>query len=97
MTEAWRDKLRARAFTALTKKAAFGNDIDLSDFVAEGAASGEISEEVQKRSLEVGVDVSQQKGGTYFQLDHSVLLSQLASKVQGLELISIDLALQKYD
>jgi Fe-S cluster assembly scaffold protein SufB len=97
MTEAWKDKLRARAFSALTKKAAFGNDIDLSEFVAKGTATGEVSEEIRKRSLEVGVDVSREKGGTYFQLDHSVLLSQLASKVQGLELIPIDLALQKYD
>ena len=97
MAEAWREKLRMRALTAVTKKAAFGNDIDLSEFIEPGATSGEITEEVSRRSLEVGVDVAQQKGGMYFQLDHSVLLSQLASKVQGLELMPTDQALQKYD
>jgi Fe-S cluster assembly scaffold protein SufB len=97
MAEAWREKLRMRALTAVTKKAAFGNDIDLSEFIEQGVASVEVTDEVRRKSLEVGVDLSQQKGGTYFQIDHSVLLSQLASKVQGLELIPTDLALQKYD
>lgn len=97
MSEAWKEKLRMRALTAVTKKATFGNDIDLSEFVEPGASSGEVTEEVRRKSLEVGVDISQQKSGTYFQLDHSVLLSQMASKVQGLELIPTDQALLKHD
>jgi Fe-S cluster assembly scaffold protein SufB len=97
MTEAWREKLKMRALTAVTKKAAFGNDIDLSEFIEQGATSAKVTDEVMRKSLEVGVDMSQQKSGTYFQMDHSVLLSQLASKVQGLELVPMDLALQKYD
>jgi hypothetical protein len=97
MDSSWREKFRTKAMQAITKRATYGNDIDLSDFVDPGSIPGMIADDVRKKSLEVGVDVGQIKSGTYFQLDHSVLLSQLASKIKGLELMSTDLALDKYE
>jgi len=97
MSEAWRDKFKNKAMQAITKKAVYGNDIDLSEFSCSGRSTLAISENIRKRTLEVGVDVSDVKAGTFFQIDHSVLLSQLASKIKGLELMPTDLALQKYE
>jgi Fe-S cluster assembly scaffold protein SufB len=97
MDSSWREKFRTKAMGAITKRATFGNDIDLSDFVDPGSMPSTIADDVRKKSLEVGVDVSQIKSGTYFQLDHSVLLSQLASNIKGLELMPTDVALEKYE
>jgi Fe-S cluster assembly scaffold protein SufB len=101
MDDAWRERFRMRALQAVTKRAPYGNDIDLSEFIQTGSTPTTISEEAKKKSLEVGVDVGEVKGGvksgTYFQMDHAVLLSQLASRIKGLELMPTDLALSKYD
>ncbi|MDI9644507.1 MAG: SufD family Fe-S cluster assembly protein [Candidatus Verstraetearchaeota archaeon] len=97
MGEEWRKKYKLEALQAVTKRAAFGNDIDLSDFVTVPSREGELTDEVAKKTLEVGVDLGAKKTGTYFQLDHSVLLSQIASKVKGVEMMPTDEALDKYD
>ncbi|MBM5805023.1 MAG: SufD family Fe-S cluster assembly protein [Candidatus Verstraetearchaeota archaeon] len=86
-----------RALQAVTKRAPYGNDIDLSEFIQTGRIATTIPEDVKRKSLEVGVDVGEVKSGTYFQLDHSVLLSRLASRIKGLELMPADLALGKYE
>jgi hypothetical protein len=99
MSDSWRDKYRTKALQTITKKATYGNDIDLTDFVGGGICPDGICEDVRTKSLEVGVDVAETKGkgGTYFQIDHSVLMSQLASKIKGLELMSTDIALDRYE
>ncbi|MDD1776000.1 MAG: hypothetical protein LUP94_01440, partial [Candidatus Methanomethylicus sp.] len=84
MTETWREKFRNQAMQAITKRAIYGNDIDLSEFSCQGCVSPGIDRGVEKRALEVGVDVREVKSGTFFQMDHSVLLNQLASKIKGL-------------
>lgn len=97
MSEAWRERLRMQAMQAITKRSPFGNDIDLSEFSTISPEEAAISEEVRRRSLEVGVDVGEIKSGTYLQVDHSVLLSQLASQIKGLELIPTEEALKRYE
>ncbi len=97
MDEGCRENFKLRAMEALTKKAPFGNDIDLSKFTERAMPRDSIPEDVPTRALEVGIDLAEKKSGIYFQLDHSVLLSQLASKIKGLELMPIDEALSKYD
>jgi len=97
MSDEWRKKYRLEALQAVTKRATFGNDIDLSDFVTIPKGERGIDEDVKKKGLEVGVDVEGKKGGTYFQVDHSVLLSQIASRIKGVEMMTTDEALNKYD
>ncbi|MCX8182457.1 MAG: SufD family Fe-S cluster assembly protein [Candidatus Methanomethyliaceae archaeon] len=97
MDEGWREKFRLRAMEALTKKAPFGSDIDLSKFTGQAISRDVIPEDAPNKALEVGVELTEKKSGIYFQLDHSVILSQLASKIKGLELMPIDDALSKYE
>ncbi len=96
MSESWKEKFRTQALQAITKRATYGNDIDLSDFIYSGKVTPSITDETRRRSLEVGVDVKDVKSGTFFQIDHAVLLSQLASKIKGLEMLPTDVALQRY-
>jgi Fe-S cluster assembly scaffold protein SufB len=95
--EGWREKFKLKAMEALDKKAPFGNDVDLSRFTGKAVSRDAIPDEAPSKALEVGVELSEKKSGTYFQLDHSVILSQLASRIKGLELMPIDDALSKYD
>ncbi|MGC8936819.1 MAG: SufB/SufD family protein [Candidatus Methanomethylicaceae archaeon] len=97
MSEAWREKFKQKAMEALTKKAPFGNDVDLSKFTDRAVPKDSIPDDAPSKALEVGVELAEKKGGIYFQLDHSVILSQLASKIKGLELMPIDDALSKYE
>jgi len=97
MSDEWRKKYRLEALQAVTKRSAYGNDIDLSDFVTIPKGGADLDEDVKRRSLEVGVDLEGKKGGTYFQVDHSVLLSQLASRIKGVEMMPTDEALNKYE
>lgn len=93
----WREKIRKAALQALDKRAPYGSDIDLSKFIDKAEVEKSIDKEVESRALDVGIEVSKEKSGTYFQIDHSVLLSKIASGMKGLEITSIDDALSKYE
>ncbi len=93
----WRDKYRELALQAITKKATYGSDIDISKFIDKAEEKTIISDEIKNKALEVGIELSQEKSGTYLQVDHSVLLSRVASNIEGLEVLSTDEALLKYD
>lgn len=97
MDEEWRERFKLRATQALTKRSPFGNDIELSGFMDRAIPRNSIPEGVGNKALEVGIELEDKKGGLYFQLDHSVLLSQITSKIKGLEMLPIDDALAKYD
>ncbi|MEM2177596.1 MAG: SufD family Fe-S cluster assembly protein [Candidatus Methanomethylicaceae archaeon] len=97
MVEEWRRKFKELALSAIDKKATFGSDIDLSKFIDKIEINKSINEDIEERALEVGIELSKEKSGTYFQLDHSVLISKVASNIRGLEILPIDDALLKYD
>jgi len=91
-----------RATEAKERKAALGNDIDLSTFTADPVPHDYVedlkvlSEEDQERLLMAGVDVREKdRSGTYVQKDTSVLHSR--SKQEGLEVIPIKRALEEHD
>jgi Fe-S cluster assembly scaffold protein SufB len=57
---------------------------------------GELSEETREKSLEVGIDLEGAcRSGSFFQMDHSVMLSRAYQA--GLEVMSITEAREKYD
>ncbi|MCC6013211.1 MAG: SufD family Fe-S cluster assembly protein [Candidatus Verstraetearchaeota archaeon] len=93
----WREKYRELALQALTKKSIYGSDIDINKFIDKKEEEVEINEEIKSRALEVGIELSQEKSGTYLQIDHSVILSKVASNIKGLEILPTDEALLKYD
>lgn len=96
------DELEERAKAAAGKPAAFGEDIDLSRY---GLTSEELPyqqdisllpDEVKKQMIQVGVvpDSSDQRTGTFIQMDHSVVHSVV--KQQGIEVMGTSQAMGKY-
>jgi len=96
----WRDELADRAKQALSKKPKLGMDVDLSDYILSLSSYVQNLEEqdLRNRALSVGIDLDgKNRSATYFQVDHSVLMAQLLSKIPGLEVMNIEEALEKYD
>ncbi|MCX5657235.1 MAG: SufD family Fe-S cluster assembly protein [Candidatus Omnitrophica bacterium] len=97
-----KSSLDEKAALAINKKAAFGEDIDLTKFDRESQGTeypktlASFSEKEAAVALEAGVDL-EEKGrvGTYFQMDHNVI--HASSKQKGLEVMSTTDALKKYD
>ncbi|MBP2655732.1 MAG: sufB [Firmicutes bacterium] len=94
--------IKNKAHAALTKKAALGADIDLTAFADNATEKNYVSDPAkfsseQKKQLEsIGVEVAGgERAGTYMQLDHSIVHCSASNK--GLEILSTDDALKKYD
>ncbi len=99
-----KDSLREKAAKAAHKKAAIGPDIDLDEFQRSPVEHEyldderllKISEEEKRQFLMAGVDVSKkERMGTYLQMDTSVV--HCDTKQEGIEVIPIKTALEKYD
>ena len=94
--------VRERAKKAEKKRSAIGQDIDLNAFSLEAKEHGkvqklkELSDEVKEKAISVGVDTEEAcRSGSFFQMDHSVILS--STYKSGLEVMSSIEALKKYD
>ncbi len=93
---------REMAKKAEKKSSAIGPDIDLNAYSVEVKEHGKIqrlkdlSGEVKEKALSVGVDAEEAcRSGSFFQMDHSVILS--SAYKSGLEVMSSTEALKKYD
>jgi Fe-S cluster assembly scaffold protein SufB len=96
-------KFKEQALKAINKKAAFGEDLDLSIYSEpdEYSYSGELEklpQELQEAASMAGVDVSgKERSGSFMQLDHTVIYKQIQSAYENkIEIMSITDALQKY-
>lgn len=99
-----RQELIDRASKAAEKKAAIGPDIELSEFETSADSHAYLSdqefhslpEKERDLLLLAGVDVlERERGGTFFQKDTSVVHCE--SKQDGIEVLPIRTALEKYD
>jgi Fe-S cluster assembly scaffold protein SufB len=96
-------KTRELAEKALDKKPAIGEDIDIASYASSAEEHpyqkrpSQLSAQDKKRMMEVGVtlDESNQRGGTFVQMDRSVVHS--SSSQEGLEVMDIKKALETYD
>ena len=92
-----------KAAAAASKPAAYGEDIDLNQYIHDSGESpyqaepSQLPAETRKQMLQVGVtfDDSSQRSGTIIQIDHSTIHS--LSTQQGIEVMSIRQALEEYD
>lgn len=96
------EEIKRKAEEAKEKKPALGPDLDLSKYSMEAeehkkiGSLNELPENYKERSLETGVDPEgKERSGSFFQLDHSVICAQ--SSQEGLEVLNISDALNKYD
>lgn len=98
------DETKEKALQAIDKKAMFGEDINLDEYDRayvphQYMAKEEICslpEDVQQRLVMSGLDLSEkERGGTYFQKDTTVV--HCHSMEQGIEVIPMKVALEKYD
>jgi Fe-S cluster assembly scaffold protein SufB len=101
ITSAKEHKDKAKA--AAAKRAAFGEDIDLGDYVSSTEDQpyqpdpSKLPAKAKKRMLEAGVilDDPGQRAGTFIQMDNAPVHSSV--KQEGLEVMAISQALQEYD
>jgi uncharacterized protein len=93
---------KEKSAAAVDKPAPYGPDLDLAAYGQETVEHGkvetldELPSEVREQALTVGVDTAEAcRGGSFFQLDHSVVFSEAYQA--GLEVMDINEALEKYD
>ncbi|MCX5726673.1 MAG: SufD family Fe-S cluster assembly protein, partial [Candidatus Saganbacteria bacterium] len=93
---------RLKAEKAIDKKALFGPDLDLKKFSLDAEKHPEIGaikdlpEDYKKEASDVGVIAEEeQRSGSFFQLDHSVICARPTQ--EGLEVLSITDARKKYE
>jgi len=94
--------LNEKALKAKDKKAALGQDIDLGMFDSSPVSHNYVKELAvmptvdKERMLHAGVDTGEkERSGTYVQKDSTVIHAH--SKQEGLEIMPIKAALEKYD
>jgi Fe-S cluster assembly scaffold protein SufB len=94
--------LDEKALTAKEKKAKLGPDVDISSYGSETVSHDyvenlvSLSESDKARMILAGVDAQEkERSGTFIQKDTAVIHSR--SKQEGLEVMSIKEALEKYD
>ncbi|HEY77807.1 MAG TPA: SufD family Fe-S cluster assembly protein [Dehalococcoidia bacterium] len=92
-----------KAKTAATKKAAFGDDINLEEYLAateelpyqDDPSQLPAPTREQMRQVGVIVDDASQRSGTIIQMDHSVIHS--LARQEGVEVMATGQALARYD
>ncbi|UCG77377.1 MAG: SufD family Fe-S cluster assembly protein [Nitrospirota bacterium] len=91
-----------RALRAVRKRADFGPDLDIGSYEHETKeldkvrALNDLPGDIAGASTDVGIETDEScRSGTFFQINHSVVLSTVYQ--DGLEIMSITEALQKYD
>ncbi len=94
--------LKEKAKKAEKKPSAIGLDVDLRAYSDRAEKHHkikkltELSDDMKEKSISVGIDAGEEcRAGSFYQIDHSVILS--TSFQSGLELMSITEALKKYD
>ncbi len=96
------EEIKEKAKRAAEKKATYGPDIELKVYTSKAPEHTKVQElkmlspDYQRMSLSVGVDAAEaERGGSYFQLDTSVVYSKATS--ENVEVLSTTEALSKYD
>ncbi len=99
-----REALRKKAENSIDKPSSLGPDVNLDEFEKADLAHPyltdqqlrSIPEDEQKRLIMSGLDLTEkERGGTFFQKDSRVI--HCKSKQEGIEVIPIKEALEKYD
>ena len=99
LSKTHQDKARA----AIVKKAALGEDIDLTRYTSEDEKHAyrddpsQLPPEVKNQMLDAGVilDNPSQRSGTYIQMDNTPVHSSVSQ--DGVEVLPVSQAMEKYD
>ncbi len=96
------DEIKRKAEAAKDKKALYGNDIDLNQYIKDVpireriTTLNELAMDVKDRALTIGMDSTEaERSGSFFQHDQTVVISKAMQ--EGLEVMDINDALEKYD
>jgi Fe-S cluster assembly scaffold protein SufB len=96
-------EFKEKAKAAATKKAAYGEDIDITKFTGVDtghpyqADPSRLPRQTKEQMLTAGVilDDPSQRGGTYLQMDNAPV--HFSTKQEGIEVMAVSKALEKYD
>jgi Fe-S cluster assembly scaffold protein SufB len=94
---------KEKAKAAADKKAALGEDIDLSKYIRDGEEQkyqpdpSQLPRNAKERMLSAGImlDDPSQRSGTFIQMDNTPV--HFSTKQEGIEVMAVSQALQKYD
>jgi len=97
------EKRKDKARAAAAKSAAFGEDIDLGDYISPADEQpyqtdpSKLPASTKKRMLEAGVilDDPSQRAGTFIQMDNAPVHSSV--RQEGVEVMAVSQALEKFD
>jgi len=99
-----KEELIKKATDAQNTPAKLGEDIDISRFKQEAAllpqvaSVSQLSNDIVENAKNVGINPNENnRSGTYFQLDHSVVLACQKKEMEGVEVLSTTQALSQYD
>ena len=99
-----KEELIKKATDAQNTPAKLGEDIDISRFKQEAAllpqvaSVSQLSNDIVENAKSVGINPNENnRSGTYFQLDHSVVLACQKKEMEGVEVLSTTQALSQYD
>ncbi|MEK7274586.1 MAG: SufD family Fe-S cluster assembly protein [Candidatus Desantisbacteria bacterium] len=100
----WKEELTKQAVDAQNKPAKFGEDIDILRFkkeasdVSQAASIDKLPNNIAENAKSVGINPDEDnRSGTFFQLDHSVVLACQKKETEGVEVLSTPQAINKYD
>jgi Fe-S cluster assembly scaffold protein SufB len=95
---------KTRAASSREKRAEYGEDLDLDSYEYDGSGPGlmesldEISDSDRGLARNVGFDPSQKRvSGSFIQFDNESILADVLMSQEGLEVLPISEALQKYE
>ncbi|PMQ02129.1 MAG: ABC transporter ATP-binding protein [Dictyoglomus sp. NZ13-RE01] len=103
MLKTYLQEIRERALKAKDKPAIYGPDIDIEKYHKESIENpvndlSELPQEILENIEYSGISHREERAGTFFQVNHSVIYEKINNIYQGkLEVSSIQEALQKYD
>lgn len=100
----WKEELTKKAADAQDKPAKLGEDIDISRFKKEASDVSQVdsvdklAHDIAENAKSVGINPDEDnRSGTFFQLDHSVVLACQKSGIEGVEVLSTTQAINRYD
>jgi hypothetical protein len=100
----WKDELKKKVISAQNKPARLGPDVDIKEFrqdapeLAPVTSTAQLPKDVAEKAKIVGINPDEDKrSGTFFQHDHSVILTCQKPNIEGIEIMSTPQAIKKYD
>ncbi|MDI6735094.1 MAG: SufD family Fe-S cluster assembly protein [bacterium] len=96
----WKEELNKKAVGVQDKSALLGPDVDMKQFKGQALTKQafQLPSDVADRAKTVGINPDEEsRSGTFFQLDHSVILACRKKEIEGVEVMGTPQVVEQYD